>query len=134
MRYAALFLLFTSWAAAADLSGIWIGQIPGRRGPTDVAFDFSQNGKALTGKLYGDYGSTPISEAVLAGDLLTFVVATNEQAGNQINETRLRFTGNIRDGEIELTRERESATNAGNGGDVKLRDGSKQTFRLKRLL
>ena len=58
-----------------------------------------------------------------------------EQAGNQINDTRLRFTGTIKDGEIELTRERESSTNAGNGGGVQMRaNATKQTFRLKRLL
>ena len=62
------------------------------------------------------------------------LVAANEQAGNQINETRLRFSGVIKDGEIELTRDRERANNAGNGGDVKFRDQAKTTFRLKRLI
>jgi hypothetical protein len=35
---------------------------------------------------------------------------------------------------MELTREREGATNAGNGGVVQFRGNTKQTFRLKRLL
>jgi hypothetical protein len=131
---ASAFLLCAS-LAAADFTGTWVGQIPGRNDTfVDVAFKFVQNGTKLSGKVYGDYRSTPISEAIVAGDLITFVVVTQEQAGNQINETRVRFTGKMIDGEIELTREREAATNAGNSGSVYLRNNTKQTFRLKRLL
>jgi hypothetical protein len=100
----------------------------------DVAFKFTQNGTTLGGKLYGDYQSTPISEGIISGDQITFVVLAPEQAGNQINKAKLRFSGSIQAGEIELTREREGATNAGNGGAVQFRGNAKQTFRLKRLL
>jgi hypothetical protein len=128
-------LLCASALSAADFSGIWIGQIPGRNGDMqDVAFKFTQNGTTLGGKLYGDYQSTPISEGKISGDQITFVVNAPEQAGNQINRARLSFSGSIQAGEIELTREREGATNAGNGGTVQFRGNAKQTFRLKRLL
>ncbi|MGH9660035.1 MAG: hypothetical protein ACRD96_15915 [Bryobacteraceae bacterium] len=120
---------------AADVSGIWVGQIPGRNNELlDVAFQFTQKGTALTGKLYGDYGSTPITEGRIAGEEISFLVVAPEQAGNQINTTRLRFTGALKAGEIELTRERESSTNAGNAGGVQFRANTKQTFRLKRLI
>ena len=119
----------------ADFSGTWIGQIPGRNNSVqDVAFKLMQDGKTLTGKLYGDFGSTAIGEAVVSGDLLTFIVVTSEQAGNQINQSRLRFTGRMIGGQIELTRERERATDAVNGGTAQIRNNSAQTFRLKRLL
>jgi hypothetical protein len=128
-------LLCVSVLPAADLTGIWIGQIPGRNGEMlDVAFKFTQNGTTLGGKLYGDYQSTPITEGKISGDQITFVVNAPEQAGNQINRARLSFSGSIQAGEIELTREREGATNAGNGGTVQFRGNAKQTFRLKRLL
>lgn len=130
-------LLLSLAVVAADLSGIWVGQIPpGRPGadPQDIAFKFVQNGASLSGKLYGDYKSTPMVEGKVTGDSLTFVVIAEEQAGNQINDTRLKFTGAIKDGEIELTRERESSTNAGNGGVVQFRGNTKQTIRLKRLI
>jgi hypothetical protein len=127
--------LYALTLSAADLAGIWVGQIPGRNGDLqDVAFKFTQTGATLGGKLYGDYQSTPISEGKISGDQITFLVIAQEQAGNQINQTRLRFTGTIQTGEIELTREREGATNAGNGGSVQFRGNTKQTFRLKRLL
>ena len=135
MRFLAAILLAASALHAGDFSGIWIGQIPGRGGTTqDVAFKLTQTGKTVTGKLYGDYLSTPITEAVVSGDLITFVVISQEQAGNQINETRLRFSGRLDNGELELTRDRESSTNAGNRGSAQIRFNTKQTFRLKRLL
>ena len=128
-------LLFATTAWGADFSGIWTGQIPGRNGVMqDIAFKLTQTGKSVTGKLYGDYQSTPISEAVVYGDLITFVVIAQEQAGNQINDTRLRFSGRMENGELELTRDRESSTNAGNAGAAQIRFNNKQTFRLKRLL
>src|SRR5260370_32228575 len=136
MRKLFIVILLCIWTlSAAELTGIWIGQIPGRNGEMqDIAFKFTQNGTTLGGKLYGDYQSTPISEGKIAGDQITFVVIAPEQAGNQINRARLSFSGNIEAGEIELTREREGATNAGNGGTVQFRGNAKQTFRLKRLL
>ncbi len=150
MRKLILACLLCAWAAsAADLTGIWVGQIPSRNGePQDIAFKFTQNGTTLGGKLYGDYQSAPISEGKISGDQVTFVVIAPEQAGNQINKAKLRFSGSIQattqasargnpelpSGEIELTREREGATNAGDGGSVQFRGNAKQTFRLKRLL
>ena len=128
-------LLCVAALPATDLTGIWIGRIPGRNGEMqDIAFKFTQNGTTLGGKLYGDYQSTPITEGKISGDQMSFIVNAPEQAGNQINRARLSFDGSIQAGEIELTREREGATNAGNGGVVQFRGNAKQTFRLKRLL
>jgi hypothetical protein len=99
----------------------------------DIAFQFTQEGTALGGKLYGDYQSTPIVEGKVSGDQVTFVVIAPEQAGNQINAARMHFTGSLKGGELELTREREGATNAGNGGVVQFKGSVKVSFRLKRL-
>lgn len=134
MKLSICILLWAGVLCATDFSGIWIGQIPGRNGqPQEIAFKFTQSGTTLKGKLYGDYQSTPITEGKVAGDEVSFIVIAQEQAGNQINQARLRFTGSVKDGEIELTREREGATNAGNGGIVQFKGNAKQTFRVKRL-
>ena len=83
-------LLCASTLSAADLTGIWIGQIPGRNGEMqDIAFKFTQNGTTLGGKLYGDYQSTPISEGKIAGDQITFVVIAPEQATKDDGVPRL---------------------------------------------
>ena len=134
MRSLLLGLGFVFGMLGADLTGIWVGQIPTRNGEMqDVEFKLVQTGATLEGKLYGDYRSSPISDGKVTGDQVSFVVISQEQAGNQINDTRLRFTGVLKGTEIEITRERESATNAGNGGGVQFRGNPKTTFKLKRL-
>ena len=126
----ALLLLFT----AADLSGVWVGQVPRQNNdPLDIAFRFTQQGTALTGKLYDDFKSPPLVEGKIQGEAISFALVVAEQAGNQINEVRYRYTGVVKDGAIELTRERESSRNAGNGGAAPARNNAKQTFTLKRL-
>ena len=64
---------------------------------------------------------------------MIFVVAVQEQSGNQINDTRLRFAGTLKDGVLELARDRESSTIAGNSGGVFQRSSAKQILKLKRL-
>ncbi len=119
---------------AADISGIWLGSVTGgrRNQVQDFAFQFIQKGTTLTGKLYLDYSSTPILKGTIDGDRITFQVLAREQAGNEINQAVLRFTGTLKDGEIEITREREEIRAAGNSGAAFVRPGA-QTFRLKRL-
>ena len=127
-------LAFATLLIAENLSGIWVGQIPARNGDLlDIAFQLTQTGTILSGKMYGDYGSSPIVEGKVTGDEIVFVVRSTEQAGNQINTSRLRFSGTLKNGELELSRERESSTNAGNGGGVESRGSTKQAFHLKRL-
>ncbi len=128
-------LLLASPMIAADLTGIWVGQIPTRNGEMqDIAFQLRQNGTKIEGKLYGDYQSSPIVQGTIAGSLVTFVVSGSEQAGNQINETRTRFTGKFENGQLELLREREASHNAGNSGAVEQRRNTpRQSFTLKRL-
>ena len=130
-----VFLIIASALNAEDFSGIWVGQIPTRNGETqEIAFQFSQEGAKLSGKLYGDYRSTVLVEGKISGNVVAFAIASQEQAGNQINETRFRFSGRMTDGQIELTRERESAKNAGNGGNVQFKGSTRTTFKLKKLV
>jgi len=120
--------------SAADISGIWMGNVAGGRRNTvqDYAFQFAQKGTTLTGKLYLDYGSTPILKGTIDGEKISFQVVAREQSGNEINQAVLRFTGTLKNGEIEITREREEIRAAGNSGAAVVRPGA-QTFRLKRL-
>ena len=94
-------LLFAGSLVAGELSGIWMGQYPARNGdPIDIAFKFTQEGESLNGKLYGDYRSTPVVEGKVTGDQVSFVVIAQEQAGNQINETRDEIHRNIQSGRV----------------------------------
>lgn len=128
------FLLCASTLIGSDFSGRWIGTIAGRNGALeDVAFEFIQKGATLSGKQYGDAESTPIVKGTVSGDLVMFVLVRQEQAGNEINQTQIRFTGRMLNGEIELTRERESSTRSGSGAAASVKNSPRQTFRLKRL-
>lgn len=106
---------------AADLTGIWMGQIPGRRGVSDISFQLKQDGQALSGKLYEDFGSSPIVEGSVEGEKVAFVVVTREQAGNQINLVSYRYAGSLVEGQLELTQERVSAVDAVSGANYVLR-------------
>lgn len=136
MRAPILFACSLS-AMAGDLTGIWTGQfMTGRNNDIvqDIAFKITQNGSSIGGKIYGEEKSFAITEGTLNGDQISFIVMTQEQAGNEINTTRMKYTGVVKDGEIELTREREGTTSVGNGGGYQFRKNTKLTFRLKKLL
>ena len=105
LKIAAALWLLTASALATDITGIWSGQQAGRRGePEDLAFRFKLDGQSLTGKLFGDEFDLPISEGSVTGDQIRFIVTTT----NYYNGTKTRFvyTGSIKDGEMELVRER----------------------------
>lgn len=127
--------LYATAAFAADVSGIWIGHYTTRIGEVEVALHLKQEGTKISGKLYGDYGSSPITTGMISGDNIMFVVLSQEQAGNQINATHFRFTGSFKNGELELFRDREAATNAGNSGASGQNKGNtRQIIKLKRLI
>lgn len=122
-------------AIAGLISGVWTGQLPGRNNTfTDIAFRFEQTGSTITGKLYGDYASYKIIEGKLEDDnKIDFVVVSSEQRGNEINDARFRYSGTIKDGEMELMRERISVVKAGSGEAVTVRNDTKPVIKLKRL-
>jgi hypothetical protein len=135
-------LVFVAALSGADIAGTWLGQIPVQSNNTQrlkigqqIAFQLVLNGSTLTGKMYGDYDSSPIIEGKVTGDAIDFVVMAQEQQGNQINQSRLHFSGTLLpDGTIELSRVRESSTNSGNGGAYKGNGkNGKNTFVIKRL-
>ena len=128
VRALCLFFVVAAIGLAADLTGIWAGQQPGRNGQIDdVAFRFKADGQSLTGTLFGDEFDLPITEASVNGDQIRFViVTTNYYSGTK---SRFIYTGTVRGVEMELTRERvqtpeEKAAN---------RPVSKQTLKLKRI-
>ena len=90
-------------ASAADISGKWIAQVPGRDGQTrETTFMFKVSGDTLTGTMSGRQGmETPISEGKISGDSISFVV-TMERGGNTM---KFNYTGTISGNEIKMKRE-----------------------------
>jgi hypothetical protein len=128
-----------AWSAmvlsAADLSGTWLGSVTtGRRNTVvDFAFRFEQKGEALTGKAYLDYGAVPILKGVVDGDKISFEIVAREQNGNEISESVFKFTGTMKDSEIELTRERLEMRNSVNSSAAFVKQSTPLTFKVKRL-
>lgn len=143
---AGISLLCAGGLAAADLTGTWIGTIPaqGRVFDRDIEFRLVQDGAAISGKLYGEGPGSPIVEGKVSDGRVLLIIDTREQAGNQINDVRYRFEGEIRDdGEIDVTRERVSARDVVSGVELPVRrpqDDEEadrrrrfRSFRLERL-
>jgi len=104
-------------ALAADITGKWTAEVPGRGGQTrETTFTFKVDGNALTGTVSGFRGEMPISDGKIEGDQISFT-QTLEFNGNSI---KLVYKGTVSGDEIKFTRTRE-------GGE-----GRTQEFTAKR--
>ncbi len=88
---------------AADVTGKWTGQVPGRDGQTrEVTYTFKADGETLTGSMTGFRGQDlPISDGKISGDTLSFIVKA-EFGGNSMT---WNHTGKIAGDEIQMKRE-----------------------------
>jgi hypothetical protein len=94
---------FASLAVAADITGKWVAQVPGREGQTrEVTYTFKQDGDKLTGSMTGRQGAEiPISDGKVSGDTISFTV-TMTFGGNTVKQN---YTGTIAGDEIRMKRE-----------------------------
>ena len=127
-RYLAGLAIAALTMSAADVSGIWTGQMQGRRGEKeDVAFQFKANGAAVTGKLFGDEFDLPVEEATVSDQEIKFIVTTtNYYSGAKV---RFSFTGTVKGDQMELTRTRIGEP----VGENPTRAIPPQTFTIRRL-
>jgi hypothetical protein len=131
-RYLIGFAISAMTMFAADLTGIWAGQAPSRRGDKeDVAFQFKVvNGNTVTGKMFGDEFDLPLEEASVSGNQVTFTITTTNYYSR--SQVKFVYTGTIKGNEIELTRARVGGAPAAEGPPA-TRQNLKQTFTIKRL-
>lgn len=127
-RCLAGFAVAVATMSAADVAGIWTGQMLGRRGEKeDVAFQFKPNGASIGGKLFGDEFDLPVEEASVSGDQIKFIVTTtNYYSGAKV---RFSFTGTVKGDQMELTRTRIGEP----AGENSNRAIQPQTFTIRRL-
>ena len=90
-------------AVAADITGKWVAQVPGRDGQTrEVAFTFKADGDKLTGSTTGRQGQEiPISDGKISGDTISFTVTMT--FGD--NTVKQNYTGKVAGDEIQMKRE-----------------------------
>jgi hypothetical protein len=93
-------LAFSLAAFAADVTGKWTAQVPGRQGAArETTFTLKADGDKLTGTVSGQQGDTPISDGKISGDKISFV--RESQRGKQT------FTGTVAGDEIKFKRAME---------------------------
>jgi len=92
--------LFTLLAAAADVTGKWVAQVPGRDNQTrEVIYKFKAEGASLTGSMSGPQGAdVAISDGKIDGDNIAFNVKL-EFNGNSIVRA---YTGVVSGDEIKM--------------------------------
>ena len=99
-----LLLVLAAWAA--DVTGKWTAQVPGRGGQArETTFVFKVDGENLTGTMSTAQGEVPISEGKTGADDISFAV--KQSFGG--NEIKLLFKGKVSGDEIKFTRQREGS-------------------------
>jgi hypothetical protein len=100
-----LVLAFALVVMAADVTGKWTAQVPGRQGNAqERTFMFKVEGSTLTGSMAGGRGGdVAISEGKVSGDTISFKV-TRERGGNTITEV---YSGNVAGDQIMFKISRE---------------------------
>ncbi len=92
--------LVATVALAADITGKWKSESPGRDGtPMVTNYTFKVDGEKLTGTVSGRMGDTAISEGKVTGDEISFVVV-REMGGE---ERKIQYKGKVSGDEIKLS-------------------------------
>ena len=107
MRMVCSLALLVAMAAAADISGKWTGDVPGRGGDTTSAtFTFKVEGEQLTGSMTGPQGDIPLQEGKVSGSQVSFST-TLDFGGNSV---KILYKGTVNGDQIKMTRQREGGS------------------------
>ena len=99
-------LVTTMAAFAADVTGKWTAQVPGRDGQMrEQTFTFKVDGEKLTGTISGMMGGadTEIKDGTAKGDDIAFTVVRNFQG----QDVKISYKGKVSGAEIKFTSQRE---------------------------
>jgi hypothetical protein len=100
-------------AAAADISGKWVSEMPGRDGGTvTTTYNFKVTGNTLTGTISSQRGDQEISEGKINGDEISFVTVRQGPNG----EIKITYKGKVSGNEIRLTRQMPEGMGGRGGG------------------
>jgi hypothetical protein len=96
-------LCITFAASAADATGKWTAEVPGRAGNQPISFTLKAAGATLTGTITTAQGDAPIEEGKVSGDTITFSRSTPGRDGGPPNKQT--YTGKVGADTIEFTRD-----------------------------
>jgi hypothetical protein len=104
IRIALLSCVLAAAAFAADVSGKWTADMPGRGGNTTTStFTFKADGNTLTGSVSNPRGSTDIANGKIDGDNISFDVTRDTPNGSMT----MHYTGTVSGDEIKFKVMRE---------------------------
>ncbi len=107
--FAALLGLFVFSAAAADVTGKYTAEVPGRGGNTMTqTFNLVADGSKLTGTVTSARGEQTISDGKVDGDKVSFVTVVKFQE----QEMKITYSGTVTGDTIKFSRMREGADQA----------------------
>ncbi|PYQ19759.1 MAG: hypothetical protein DMF79_11870 [Acidobacteria bacterium] len=93
-------------AQAADVTGKWVAQVPGRGGETrETTFSFKVDGENLVGTMSGRQGDVVLTDGKIKDDVLSFNVTLSFQG----NDVKFVYKGKVSGDEIQFTRQREGS-------------------------
>jgi hypothetical protein len=95
-------LTFAIVALAADATGTWKGETPGRNGNQPITITLKASGSTLTGKITTARGDNDIEEGKVDGDNISFAVTTPGRDGATAKQT---YKGKVSADSIEFTRD-----------------------------
>ncbi len=98
--------------SAADVTGKWVAQVPGRNGTQEMTFNLKAEGGKLTGSVVTGQREQAISEGQISGDNVSFVVVQSRGG----TETKTIYKGSVSGTEMKLTRSREGGGGGGGRG------------------
>jgi hypothetical protein len=101
-----LLALAATMALAADVTGVWKANVPGRDGQTmEQTYTLKAEGATLTGKVSGQMGETPITDGKVSGDTITFKVKREFNGNTMI----MNYEGTVTGNEIKFKSTREGS-------------------------
>ena len=104
---AGMLLLLAAGAQAADVSGKWSGDVPGRGGDTTPAtFTLKVDGEKLTGSMTGPQGELSLQEGKVSGSQVSF--STTIDAGG--NSIKILHKGSLSGDQLKMTRQRDGGS------------------------
>ena len=97
-------LSFSFVAAAADVTGKYTAEVPGRGGTQTNTFTFKVTGDKVEGTITTMRGDQPIEEGKLSGDTLTFSTSRPGRDGGPAMKTT--YTGKVKADSIDFSVDR----------------------------
>ena len=87
-------------ALAADVTGKWTAEVPGRNGTQTNTFTLKSSGDKVEGTVTTQRGDTPIADGKLDGDTLTFTISRPGRDGNTMT---VKYTGKVKADSLDFT-------------------------------